>query len=92
MTHDDRFRAYNNSTYDALARLAEGAADARDALYQFMCECAIVDCHESVRLTLAQYRDARAIDGRRLIAPGHLVLGDPPSPVEQYDGYWIVRA
>ena len=92
MTYHDRFRAHNDSTYEALVILADGVADAAHVIYEFMCECAIVGCNDSVRLTLAQYRDARAIDGRRLIAPGHLALGDPPSPVEQYDGYWIVRA
>ena len=37
----------------------------------FLCECADVACRTVIRLTVAEYADVRAADGRCVVAEGH---------------------
>jgi hypothetical protein len=54
-----------------------------------MCECSDDRCTELVRLTLAQYDDARS-GGDYLVAPGHQV--GEAHVVRVRDGCWLYRA
>jgi hypothetical protein len=37
----------------------------------FLCECSVVTCTESVKLSLTNYREARARAGAFILLPGH---------------------
>jgi hypothetical protein len=84
-----RFSAPNHSTCEALLRFAAGNEDDERASYQFMCECSIDDCEESISLTLPAYRAARELASTRLVAADH-VASEDASRVDERDGYWII--
>ena len=58
--------------------------------FRFRCECASLDCNETIRMTRSEYEHVRG-DGRRFaIRPGH----DAPaceSVVETHEGYVVVE-
>jgi hypothetical protein len=56
----------------------------------FRCECARIDCAETVRLTPAQYEHVRADPRRFAVVAGHEAL-DAESVVERHDGYVVVE-
>jgi hypothetical protein len=58
--------------------------------FSFRCECASLDCNETIRMARSEYEHVRS-DGRRFaIRPGH----DAPaceSVVETHEGYVVVE-
>jgi hypothetical protein len=56
----------------------------------FLCECSEVTCVESIRLSLATYREARAGAGAFIVLPGH---EDPEVErvVARGNGYLVVE-
>jgi hypothetical protein len=57
--------------------------------YDFICECANVDCAERMKMTLAEYEAVRAHPERFAIVPGH----DYPEieDVVARNGIWLVE-
>ena len=55
---------------ERIADVAAGLGAAEGDSYEFFCECSRLDCHEAIRLTLAEYQALEA-GSRRLIAPDH---------------------
>jgi hypothetical protein len=59
------FRSLNEAIEDVATTLGD------DAPYDFICECASVDCVERLSLTLQEYERVRANGAHFLVAPGH---------------------
>jgi hypothetical protein len=57
---------------------------------EFICECASLDCTETLQLTIAEYEAVRESPRRFPVAPGHLYL-EFERVVEQNDRYVIVE-
>jgi hypothetical protein len=57
--------------------------------YDFICECADIDCVTRIQLTLAEYERVRAHPARFAVAPGH--VQPDIEDVVQRDGFWIVQ-
>ena len=56
----------------------------------FQCECARLDCHEQVELSLAEYEAARAREHQFVIRPGHQIDA-VETVVRANDRYLVVR-
>jgi hypothetical protein len=56
----------------------------------FVCECADVDCHQSIELTIADFEAAHSDAEHFTVKPGH-VLPEFEEVAEQHDRYWVVR-
>ena len=78
----------NERIEDLAAAQAEMLRDDRDL--GFLCECSNVDCTLRLRLTLAEYEQARGDSSQFLVAPGH-ELPEIEEVVFVGDGYQIVR-
>jgi hypothetical protein len=56
----------------------------------FVCECGIRDCTQTIRLTLAEYEQVRADSSHFAIAPGHEVP-DVEDVIRRNERYAVVR-
>jgi hypothetical protein len=58
-------------------------------LYEFICECANIDCAERMRMTLFEYEQLRAHPARFAIVPGH----EQPEieTVVERNTFWVVE-
>ena len=83
--HEIRFREINE-------RLATDVRDvsADDAAVEFVCECGVVTCTETVSLTLARYDAIRGDGARFVVLPGHEIL-DAEDVVERAEDHVVVR-
>jgi hypothetical protein len=68
-------------------QLQLGLGDGRSL--PFLCECDDVLCRSLVRLTAAEYAEARAVPSRRIVAEGHSHEG---AVVARGAGYVIAEA
>jgi hypothetical protein len=82
------FRDVNERIEDLAVAQAEMLRDERDL--GFLCECSNVDCTLRLRLTFAEYEQARGDASQFLVAPGH-ELPEIEEVVFVGDGYQIVR-
>ena len=62
----------------------------REGPYEFVCECADVDCTLRITLTLAEYERIRSSPVRFVVAPGHDVA-DVEVVVERHEDHAIVE-
>ena len=69
-------------------RIEQVVADARHP--EFICECADMDCLETLELTIAEYEAIRESPVRFPVIPGH-VDTDFARVVEENEGYVIVE-
>ena len=69
-------------------RIAELSAGLEDA--EFLCECASLDCTETLQLSLTEYEDARRWPNRFPVLPGHF-LPEVERVVEQNERYVVVE-
>jgi hypothetical protein len=83
--NEDRFREANERLEQAVA--AGGTANG--GRVEFLCECADLDCTESVAMTLTDYRRLRSDATWFAVRPGHEVE-DVEQVVARGDGYLIV--
>lgn len=63
---------------------------AADELVRFRCECAVLDCNETIELTIAQYERLRQDARRFIVVPGHEVT-DVETVITSTDGYLVVE-
>lgn len=61
-----------------------------DRMVAFRCECARLDCNQSVRLRLSEYEHVRAHSRRFVLCKGH-ELPEAEIVVEEHGGYVIVE-
>jgi hypothetical protein len=83
--HEIRFREIN----ERLATDVRGVS-ADDALVEFVCECGVVTCTETVSLTLAEYDRVRGDGATFAVLPGH-EIADAEAVVQQLDRFFVVR-
>jgi hypothetical protein len=57
---------------------------------EFVCECGTTSCVERVRMTLAEYEQARAEPTQFVIVPGH-EASDIEIVLRREPGFWVVR-
>ena len=58
---------------------------------EFLCECAIETCAESIPLSREEYEQVRSVPEHFLVTPGH-VQPEVERVVEQHDRrYWVVE-
>jgi 5-bromo-4-chloroindolyl phosphate hydrolysis protein len=57
---------------------------------RFRCECAVLDCNETIGLTIGEYERLRQDPRRFVLVPGH-ELPDVEIVVENHDAYIIVE-
>lgn len=77
------FRRLNESIGELAATLGG------DSPYEFICECATIDCFERLTLTLDQYERVRGNGTHFLVAPGHEDI-EVEMVVSVHDGYVVV--
>jgi hypothetical protein len=58
---------------------------------EFLCECADLDCTETLNLTVAEYERIRSSGVRFPIASGHDFFPEFENVVEENDGYVVVQ-
>ena len=63
--------------------------DRRESV-RFRCECARLDCHEVVEVTIAEYESVRAFSRRFLVRPGH-EAPEVERVIERHDGWTVVE-
>lgn len=76
-------------TNEAIERGLWPAGDQDDAV-RFRCECAQLDCHTILRLTLSKYEYVREDPRRFVVASGH-ELPEAEVVVERHDEYLVVE-
>lgn len=83
--HEIRFREINE-------RLATDVREisSPDAPLEFVCECGVLTCSESVPATLAEYDAVRGDGAQFLVLPGH-DIPDAEDVVGGGDRYAVVR-
>ena len=59
------------------------------ARYDFVCECADIDCAERLPLTLAEYEHVRAHPARFAVKPGHVHA--ELEQVVEHESFWIIE-
>jgi hypothetical protein len=64
-----------------------GVADER---IQFVCECAAIDCHERIPMSIGEYEHVRDDPARFALRPGHEV-DEVESVLEEHDGYNVIE-
>ena len=84
--NEARFREINERLGDDLARLADDA----DEQVSFVCECGLIDCTDSVEVTLDEYRRAREDPMQFVVLPGH-EIEDTEDVIARTDGFLVVR-
>lgn len=80
-----RFREVN----ERLEEDVRGVAEPTEAI-DFVCECSLTDCRETVALTLDQYAALRSIDAHFAVVAGHEILAIE-KVVQRGDGYVVVE-
>jgi hypothetical protein len=58
--------------------------------HEFICECGLRSCEETVLLTVAEYESVRAQPDRFVVRPGH-VFPEVETVVERHDQYLVVE-
>lgn len=86
--NEDFFRTLNQAITGAAEMLHDDVSTS--TLYELMCECAVMNCSEMVRASLAEYHQVRSHDRRFLVRPRH-VLEDVEAIVEEADRYWVIE-
>ncbi len=71
-------------------RIETITSEERLAESEIACECADMDCVESIRLTLNEYEAVRRIPTHFLVAPGH-DLPEIERVVEKNERYFVVE-
>jgi hypothetical protein len=74
---------------ERIGEIAEGLGGG-DHRYDFLCECAQLDCVQRISLTLAEYGHVREKGDRFAVIAGHEVP-DVEDVVEKFEEYWIVE-
>ena len=82
--------AENENLFRRVNERVEDQATADEDRVEFVCECADVDCHERVLLTLAAYEDVRAAPNRFVVKAGHERL-EVERVLDQGFGYLVVE-
>jgi hypothetical protein len=67
LENEQAFAAINQRLRHDLERTGESDTD----LVAFVCECGQAACHDSVEVTLAEYRDTHADPRDFVVIPGH---------------------
>lgn len=90
--HRDERLAHNEVIFRTVNENIAGLADhlGRTAQYEFICECASVDCFERIPLTLEEYEEVRADGARFILKPGHQDI-EIELVVETLDDYLVVQ-
>jgi len=89
-------RAAQNQSFfrrlnDKIQRLPESATVITPA-GEWLCECADLDCRESILLTIGEYETVRQTPTRFAVAPSYLhVVPEVERVVAKTDRYWIVE-
>ncbi len=84
LENERAFRVINQRLRADLERSGE------DGEVLFVCECGHTACHESVRLTSAEYADVHVREDQFVTMAGH-VLPEVEDVVESTDRYVVVR-
>jgi hypothetical protein len=71
-------------------RVQEVARDAGGGAYEYLCECANIDCTFMLELTPAEYEAIRADGTQFAVRPLHYTP-EIETLVADNDSYWIVR-
>ena len=83
-SNEARFRDMN----DNLVRHLEAFDDPES--YQVMCECALLNCEDTVEISREHYRTVRAQPCWFVVLPEH-VLQAAEAPVSKDAGYWVIE-
>jgi hypothetical protein len=84
--NEDRFRELNERI---VAQLESAGTDLERGHLTIVCECADPACHDTIAVTIDDYRRARD-DGRHfIVVPYHVVAGTD-RPLEQHREFWLV--
>ena len=93
MDHDDERRVGRNQ---ALFRQTNEAieqglwpGEPRKTV-RFRCECARLECHDVVEVSVAEYESVRAFSRRFLVRAGH-EIAEVERVIEQHDGWVVVE-
>ncbi len=73
-----------------LRRDLERSGEDGDSPAAFVCECGHAGCHDSVELTVAEYRAAHVEEGDFVVIPGH-EIADVEYVIERHDRYLRIR-
>ncbi len=71
-------------------RLLELADGSRDGSMQFVCECSLEDCTDTLTMNHEQYEAVRAHSTFFVVTNGHEIL-QVEKVIDQNDGYTIVQ-
>jgi hypothetical protein len=80
------FRAHNERR-EELER--EGGVH-DDETVPFICECADIECHTPIALSVSEFESAHSQPDRYTVSPGHL-LPEFEEVTDQHDRYWVLR-
>jgi len=87
--------ARNQHLYRSINERVKEMNDAFDALLplgEWVCECANVECFETVRLTHEEYEAVRAAASRFFVAPEEAhVVPEAETIVDRHERYWVVE-
>ena len=83
--NESRFRDINERLEKDLRRLPVDGEPV-----EFVCECGMLECSESVRLTIDEYEHVRSESSTFAVLPGH-EIGDVEDVVARSDRYLVVR-
>jgi hypothetical protein len=87
--NEQAFRAYNERRERfELEALPEAVAE--EELVPFVCECADLDCHAAVALTIPEFEAAHDGPDRYTVKPGH-VLPEFEGVSDKHERYWVVE-
>jgi hypothetical protein len=71
-------------------RVQEIATDIGGGAYEYVCECANIDCTYMIELTRAEYESLRADGTHFVVRPLHYTP-EIETLVAEHESYWIVR-
>lgn len=85
-----RNQALYREVNEKMADLNEAFVELLDVGSSWVCECADIDCTESMSLTPAEYEELRAHPNRFAVLPEHVYL-EVERVVDEHDGYVVVE-
>jgi hypothetical protein len=84
--NESHFRDINERLRDDLTALQAAPADR----FEFVCECGLIDCRETIALTLAEFEAVRRDPHLFAVVPGH-EIENVETAVERHEAYWVMR-
>lgn len=83
-SNEARFRDLNDNMVRALDEIGELDS------YEVICECAVLDCEDMVRIPRQMYARVRSEPRWFVVLPEH-VLEAAEEPVTKNDTYWVIE-